>query len=284
MTAYAVTGATGPFGRLVIASLLERGVAPSDVTAVVRSPEKAADLAELGVQVRHGDYDRPETLGTALTGIDVLLLVSGSEVGKRVPQHTAVIDAAKAAGVGRIVYTSALRADTTELPVAPEHKATEAALKASGVPFTILRNGWYTENYTGQLGSYRERGAVVDATGDGRIAAATRADYAEAAAAVLVADGHEGKTYELGGTPFTTTELAATITEVTGTPVARQSITVAELAAVLRGAGLDEGTAGFVASLDEATARGDLDTDSGDLPRLLGRPATSLADAIRAAA
>lgn len=283
MTTYAVTGATGPFGRHVIEALLERGVAPSDIVAVARTPEKAADLADRGVQVREGHYDRPETLDSAFDGVQRLLLVSGSEVGRRVAQHTAVIDAARAAGVQRIVYTSALRADTTDLPIAPEHKATEAALRASGMPYTILRNSWYTENYTSMLDTYRERGAIVDATGDGRISAAPRADYADAAAAVLVADGHENAVYELGGTAFTMKELAATVSDIIGTPISHQSISPAELADQLRTAGLDENTAGFVAALDEATAHGDLYTDSDDLARLIGRQPTPLADAIRAA-
>jgi NAD(P)H dehydrogenase (quinone) len=283
MTTYAVTGATGPFGRHVIEALLERGAAPSDIVAVARTPEKAADLAERGVQVREGHYDRPETLGSAFDGVQRLLLVSGSEVGRRVAQHTAVIDAARAAGVQRIVYTSALRADTTDLPIAPEHKATEAALRASGVPYTILRNSWYTENYTSMLDTYRERGAIVDATGDGRISAAPRAEYADAAAAVLLTDGNENAIYELGGTAFTMEELAATVSDVIGTPISHQSISPAELAEQLHTAGLDENTAGFVAALDEATARGDLYTDSDDLARLIGRQPTPLADAIRAA-
>jgi len=284
MTTYAVTGATGHLGPLAINALLSRGVPASDIVAVARTPEKADSLAALGVQVRHGDYDRPETLPAALAGVDELLLVSGSELGKRVGQHGAVIDAAKAAGVRRIVYTSAPRADTTELPVAPEHKATEELVKASGLPYTILRNNWYLENYTGQLGTYLERGAVVDATGNGRVAAATRADFADAAAAALVSGEHDNAVYELGGTAFTMDELAAVVAEVTGTPVRHQSVTPEQLAEALRAAGLDDGTAAFVAALDVAIARGDLDSDSDDLSRLIGRPATSLSEAVRAAA
>ena len=226
----------------------------------------------------------PETLAPSLAGVDTLLLVSSSEIGQRVAQHAAVIDAARAAGVERVVYTSVLRADTTALPVAPEHKATEELLRGSGLRYTILRNGWYTENYTGQLGSYLDRGAVSDATADGRVSAATRADYAEAAAAVLVTAGHQDKIYELGGTSFTMKELAETISEVTGAPVRHESITTEQLITNLRAAGLDEGTAFFLAALDEATARGDLETDRHDLTTLLGRPTTSLADAVRATA
>ena len=283
MTVYAVTGATGHLGPLVIQELLSRGVPAADVVAIVRSPEKAAELTDRGVVVRTGDYSRPETLPSALEGVDVLLLISASEPGQRLPQHAAVVDAAAAAGVGRIVYTSVLRADSTPLVLAPDHKATEELIRASGVPFTLLRNGWYTENYTAQLPQYLARGAVVAAGGDGRIAAATRADYAAAAAAVLVQDGHGGATYELGGTPFTFKELAATITDVTGTTVVYTAVSTTELVGILTGAGLDAGTAGFVAALDESIDRGDLDTDSTDLARLIGRPPTSLTEAVRAA-
>jgi len=283
MTTYAVTGATGHLGALVVEALLERGVPASDVVAVARTPQKAAALADRGVTVREGDYSKPETLATALAGVDVLLLVSGSEVGQRVPQHAAVIEAAKAASVGRIAYISVTRADTSALVLAPEHKATEELVRASGLPFTVLRNNWYIENYTGGLADHLSRGGIVGAAGDGRIAAATRADFAAAAAAVLTGDGHAGATYELAGTPFTLKELTAVITDVSGTTVGYDDVTGAELVAILQGAGLDEGTAGFVAALDEGIARGDLDIFSDDLPRLLGRPVTPLADAVRAA-
>jgi NAD(P)H dehydrogenase (quinone) len=283
MTTYAITGATGQLGRLVIDELLDRGVPAADVVAIVRSPEKAAALVDRGVAVRAGDYSKPETLPAALDGVDVLLLISGSELGQRVTQHAAVVDAAKAAGVGRIAYTSVLRADTTPLVLAPEHKATEELIRASGVPFTLLRNGWYIENYTAQIPQYLAQGAIVAAAGDGRIAAATRADFAAAAAAVLTGDGHAGAVYELGGTAFGLKELAATVSEVTGTEVVYSAVSTSELVRILTGAGLDEGTAGFVAALDEAAERGDLDTDSTDLARLIGRPSTPLIDAVRAA-
>lgn len=295
MTTYAVTGATGHLGRLVVQELLSRGVPAADVVAIARTPEKAADLAELGAQVREGDYDRPETLATALAGVQRLLLVSGSEPGARVKQHTAVVDAAKAAGVGRIAYTSILNADDTTNPLAGEHQATEQALRASGLPVTLLRNGWYTENYTARLAEFVERGEIVGATGDGKVSAAPRADYAAAAAAALLADdvaadGSAGEgaaapvvVHELGGSAFTFTELAATISDVTGAPVAYRDLTVEAFAADLQQAGLDAGTAGFVAGIDASIAAGDLQTDSDDLERILGRPATPLADVVRAA-
>jgi NAD(P)H dehydrogenase (quinone) len=281
MTTYAVTGASGPFGRHAVSSLIEMGVAPADIVAIVRTASKVADLAERGVQVRTGDYSDAASLPAALAGVDTLLLVSGSEVGQRVPQHGNVIDAAKAAGVSRVVYTSAPRADTSELVLAPEHKATEELLRASGVPFTILRNSWYIENYLGQLEQYRATGEIVGAAGDGLVSAALRADYAEAAAAAMTQSGHENATYELGGAPaFTMTDLAATLSDVTGTTIVYRDVTPDELTSTLEGAGLDAGTAGFVTALDVATKRGDLFTDSGDLQRLLGRDSTPLRDAV----
>jgi NAD(P)H dehydrogenase (quinone) len=258
-------------------------VPAADVVAVVRTPSKAADLPERGVQVREGDYDRPETLPAALAGVERLLLVSGSEIGKRLPQHQAVIDAAGAAQVQRIVYTSLLKADSTTLPIAAEHVATEEALRTSGLPFTVLRNGWYTENYTGQLAQYLAGGAVLGATAGGRVSAATRADYAAAAVTALTADEAVGAVHELGGPAFTFDELAAAVSEVTGTPVVHRDMSVAEYTAALQEAGLDAGTAAMLAGMDASIARGDLETDRDDLARLLGRPATSLVEAVRAA-
>jgi NAD(P)H dehydrogenase (quinone) len=280
MTTYAVTGATGHLGRLVVAELLARGVPATDVVALARTPEKAADL---GVPVRRADYSDPATLPAALAGVDVLLLVSGNELGKRVAQHTAVIEAAKAAGVGRVGYTSIAAADRSANPLAPEHKVTEEALQASGLPFTLLRANWYLENYTAQLPQYLAQGEVLGLDGTARIGAATRADMAVAIAATLLDDAAAGATYELSGPPVTLAELAAAITDVTGTKVAYRDVTAEELTAVLRGAGLDDATAGFVVSLEESVARGDLDVRGDDLERLLGRPATTLVDALRAA-
>lgn len=281
---YAVTGASGQLGRLTVLGLIDAGVPPGEIVAIVRTPAKAADLAERGVIVRSGDYDQVSTLPAALAGVDTLLLVSASVPGHRVAQHRAVIDAAVQAGLTRLVYTSVLRADTTELILAPEHKATEEVITASGLTYTILRHGWYTENYTAQLAQYLTRGEIVGATANGRVAAAARADYAAAAVAVLTGTGHDNAIYELGGPPFTMTDLATAITEVTGTKIVVRDVTVAEYLEILRSAGLDEGTAAFVAALDEATARGDLDTDSHDLARLVGRSLTSLIDVVRTAA
>jgi NAD(P)H dehydrogenase (quinone) len=283
MTRYGVTGASGSFGRHVVEGLLEAGVPASDIVAVVRTPGKVADLAARGVQVREGDYDRGDSLPPALAGVEVLMFVSGSQAGSRVPQHTHVIEAAQQAGVGRIVYTSILRADTTKIVLAAEHKVTEEMLIGSGIPYTFLRNSWYLENYTRRLPDYLKRGEIVGAAGDGRVSAATRADYAAAAVTVLTTPGQENAVYELGGPPFTMAELARTIAEVTGVEVAYRNLSVPELVAYLEQAGLPTATAIFVAALDEAMARGDLETSDTELVGLIGRPPTSLADAIRAA-
>ncbi|MGY1778648.1 NAD(P)H-binding protein [Geodermatophilus sp. SYSU D00804] len=283
MTTYAVTGATGHLGRRAVEELLDRGVPASDVVAVVRRPEAAAELAGRGVQVRHGDYSRPDTLPAALAGVDRLLLVSGSEPGQRVAQHEAVVEAAVAAGVQRIVYTSIAHADTSANPLAPEHRGTEEVLLKADVPATVLRNSWYLENYTAQLDRYLATGEIVGAAGEGRVSIAPRADYAVAAAAALLADEEGTVVLEVGGPGVTLAELAAAVTEATGTTVRYRDLPADELVATLQGAGLDAGTAGFVAAIDTSIANGDLDTGDADLAALLGRPVTPLADAVRAA-
>lgn len=278
----AITGSTGHLGRLVIAKLLDRGVPAADIVALARDTDKASDLADQGVVVREGDYDTPDTLGPALDGVDTLLLISSSEVGQRARQHRAVIDAAKAAGVGLIAYTSVLHADTSELGLAEEHRQTEAALAESGVPTVLLRNGWYTENYTGSIAPALEHGVVLGSAGDAQIAAATREDFAEAAAAVLTSDEDQaGQTYELAGEPFTMSEYAAELSRQSGTPMAYQNLPEDDYQNALVGAGLPEPVAAMLAQSDVAARGGALDDDSGDLERLLGRPPTPLADAIR---
>lgn len=281
---YAVTGASGHLGRLAVDGLLRRGVPARNVFALVRRPDRAADLADLGVGVREADYERPETLDAALEGVERLLLVSSPTVGNRLEQHTNVLRAADAADVGFVVYTSVLHADETELVLAPEHAATEDELQASGLPFAVARNGWYTENYTGRLDEYLARGEIVGASGTGRVSAATRADYAEAAVSLLAGDIADQQGYwELGGPAFTMADLAATITEVTGTEIAYRDLAPDDFADLLRGAGTDEQTVRFVTALETSTAKGELETDSPALPNLLGRAPTPLADAVRAA-
>ena len=275
----AVTGATGQLGRLVIDALISRGAAPGEIIAAVRDVAKAADLAARGVQVREADYDRPETLAAAFEGVSRLLLISGNEVGKRLPQHTAVVTAATSAGVGFLAYTSILRADTSTIGLAPEHRATEDVIAASGIPYALLRNGWYVENYP--IATALSTGAFVGSAGEGRIAAATRADYAEAAAAVLLS-GEPG-VYELGGDAFTMAELAAEVARQSGKPVGYQDLPVPEYQAILVGAGLPEGYAGLLAETDAKIVDGELDVDSAVLSRLIGRPVTPLSEAVAAA-
>lgn len=279
-----VTGATGPLGRLIIDGILRRGVPAGDIVAAVRSPEKAADLAAAGVVVREADYDRPETLPAAFAGADRLLLISGSEVGQRVRQHGNVISAAVAAGVPYLAYTSILNADTTQVKLAAEHQATEALIRESGIAHTFLRNGWYTENYTAGFGAALAGGAILGSAGDGRVGAAPRAEFAEAAAAVITSDGHQGKAYELAADePFTMAELAAQLTAQSGTTVVYRDLPPAEYTAALVGFGLPEAYAAALADADLGIARGDLRSASGDLSRLIGRPTSSLAEVVKLA-
>ncbi|HET6763426.1 MAG TPA: SDR family oxidoreductase [Longimicrobiaceae bacterium] len=273
----AITGATGQLGRLVVERLKAR-VTASDIVAIVRSAAKAADL---GIGVREADYEKPETLAPALAGVDTLLLISGNEMGKRAAQHRNVVEAAKQAGVKRIVYTSLLHANTSDLSLAPEHFATELAVKESGIPFTILRNGWYTENYAGSIPGALAGGIVLGSAGEGRISSATRADYAEAAVAVLTGTGHEGKTYELAGdTAWTLGDLATEISSQTGKPVAYRNLPEAEYAAALHGFGLPQELAQAIAGWDAAAAGGALFDDSHQLSSLIGRPTTPHAAAV----
>jgi len=280
-----VTGATGQLGRLVITALL-KSVPASQIVAAVRTPAKAADLAALGVLVRQADYAQPATLVNAFTGAEKLLLISSSEVGQRVPQHQAVIDAAKQAGVKLIAYTSVLHADKGLLGLAQEHLATEAAIKASGIPAVILRNGWYTENYAASIPPALAHGALLGSAKDGRIASAARADYADAAAAVLTRDGQAGKVYELAGDDaYTLTEFAAEVAAQSGKPVIYKDLPEADFKAALIGAGLPDYVAALLSDSDAGAAKGGLFDDSRSLSALIGRPTTPLktvvADALK---
>jgi NAD(P)H dehydrogenase (quinone) len=281
---YAITGATGHLGQLVIATLLKQKVAPGQIIAIARDPAKASDLAAKGLVVRKADYNQPATLGPALQGADKVLLISGNEVGRRVPQHKAVIDAAKTAKVKLLAYTSALHANNTSLELAAEHRETEALLKASGLAHVLLRNGWYTENYTGSIAAVLQHGVLIGCSGEGRISAATRPDFAEAAAAVLVAQDQAGRTYELAGDEaFTRADLAAEISRQSGKKINNVNLTEADYKAALVSAGLPEPIAGALAQSDTATAQGALFDDSHQLSKLIGRPTTPLKDAIAAA-
>ena len=277
-----VTAASGHLGRLVIDALLSRGAAPAEIVAGARDTSKLTDVASRGIRVVELDYARPETIAPALVGVDSVLLISGTAFGERVAQHRNVIEAAAAAGVSKLAYTSGPKADTSELILMPEHKGTEAVIAEVGLPAVILRNNWYTENYAQDVAVAANTGVIAAATGSGRVASAPRRDFAEAAAVVLLEDGHVGEVYELGGdAPWTFDELAEAASEVLGRDVAFVAQTPAERVASLVAVGLDEGTAGFVAGIDEGIARGDLAETDGTLARLIGRPTTPLVDALR---
>jgi NAD(P)H dehydrogenase (quinone) len=279
-----VTAAGGQLGHLVIDALLERGVAPGDIVAGARTPSKVADLADRGIRVAELDYTAPETVTAALDGADTVLLISGTEVGKRFEGHKNVIDAARAAGVAKLVYTSLAHTDTIDFVLAPEHKATEEYLAASEVPAVVLRNNWYTENYTADALRAAETGVIAASVGDALVAAASRADYAEAAAVVLTEDGHLGRTYELSGdTAVSYADLAAAAAEAVGRAVAYVPVSREQFEAALAEAGLDAGTVGFVAEMEDGIARGVLADADPTLARLLGRPTTPVADGLRAA-
>ncbi|MGA4802148.1 MULTISPECIES: SDR family oxidoreductase [Streptomyces] len=276
-----ITGATGHLGRLVIDALLADGVPPAGVAAVVRDKDRAADLAERGVELRVADYDRPETLADAFGPGDRVLLISGNAVGRRVPQHAAVISAARAAGVGHLAYTSILGGPDADFDLAAEHQATERLILDSGLPYTLLRNGWYTENYTDQLAPVLAHGTVVANAGEGRVASAARADYAAAAAAVLTGEGHLGKAYELSGdTAWSLAEYAAEVSRQSGTAVAYENVPAEAHLAVLTGAGVPEPFAATLVDVDRAIERGLLAGTNGELSRLIGRPTTPLAETV----
>jgi len=279
----AVTGATGQLGRIVIDALLKK-VPAGEIVAAVRTPAKAADLAAQGVIVRQADYSQPETLRAAFAGVDKLLLISGSEVGQREAQHKAVIEAAQAAGVGFIAYTSLLHADTSPLGLGAEHRATEALLKASGIPFALLRNGWYTENYAASIPPALAHHAFIGAAGEGRIASAARQDYAEAAAEVMTREDQAGNVYELSGDDsYTLAQFAAEIAAQSGEKVDYVNLSQADFAAALKGAGLPEGLAEMLADSDAGAEKGGLFDDSHQLSKLIGRPTTSWQAVIRSA-
>jgi len=277
-----ITGATGQLGRQVVNSLLAKGVAPDRIVALGRDDERLAALAALGVTTRKVDYSDARTVATALAGAERVLLISGNEIGQRLAQHQNVIDAAKAAGVELLAYTSVAHADSSGIELAVEHRATEQAIVSSGLPHAFLRNSWYIENYSDQLAAYLEHGTILAAAGDGRVSAATRADFAEAAASVLLLERPK-PVYELGGAAFSFKELADTVSEVTGTAVSYTDVPSDELIKVLVGAGVPEQYAALIADADLGSGRGELYVEPTDLENLLGRPATSLVDELRAA-
>lgn len=277
------TAASGQLGRLVIAELLKR-VPAELIVAAVRDPGRVADLADQGVLVRHADYNDPASLDQAFEGASKVLLISSNDLGNRVPQHRNVIDAAVRARVGLLAYTSVLHADTSTLGLAPEHRATEDAVRAAGVPYTLLRNGWYVENYTGALGGAVAHGALAGSAGEGRIAAAARADYAEAAAVVLTTVGPVEQVYELAGdSGFTLSELAAEVSRQAGKNIPYHNLPQQDYLGLLLQIGLPAPLAELVADADAQAAKGALFDDSKVMSKLIGRPTQSLAAAVKAA-
>ena len=277
----AVTGATGSLGGYVVDSLLNKGVAVSDIVAIVRNEEKAADLKARGIALGVATFEDEAALTAALEGVDRLVFISGSEVGQRVAQHTNVINAAKAAGVTFIAYTSLLNLDTSKLALAPEHIATEKLLAESGIDHALLRNGWYWENYESSIGAAKATGKVFGAAEGARVSAAARKDYAEAAAVVITSDNQAGKVYELAGAPaLTYPEIAAGIGEVIGSEAEYVNLSVEEYQNALEQAGVPAEFAALLAGMDPIIAEGALYSDSTDLQDLIGRPSTSIVEAL----
>lgn len=273
-----ITGATGQLGRLVVGKLKEKADFGS-IVALVRNTEKAKDL---GVEAREFDYNKPETLAESLKGIDQLLLISGSDIGQRARQHANVVNAAQQAGVKRIVYTSLLHTGNTTVSLAEEHQPTEKSVIESGIPYTILRNGWYTENHTNSISGVLAGGAVFGSAGNGKFSSAARADFAEAAVVVLTAPGHEGKIYELAGDgAYTLAEYAAEIAKQTGKNIVYNNLPVGEYAKVLESFGLPGFIAEAIAGWDVSTSKGDLFDDSHTLSKLIGRPTTPLSEVVK---
>jgi len=282
-TMIVITGATGQLGRLVIDSLLKK-VPAADLVAAVRDVEKAKDIAALGIQVRQADYNQPASWNAALQGAVKVLLISSSEIGQRTQQHRVVIDAAKRAGVKLLAYTSVLHADTSVLGLAGEHRETEAAIRASGLPFVLLRNGWYTENYAMGIPTALSLGAVYGCAGNGRISSAVRADYAEAAAVILTSDNQAGKVYELAGdTSYTLSDFAAEISRQSGKTINYVNLPEAEYKKALLGAGLPESLAELLANSDTGVSKGALLDDGKQLRNLIGRPTSALETTVSAA-
>jgi NAD(P)H dehydrogenase (quinone) len=280
MSKIGITGASGQLGNLVVAKLKERTTA-ENLVALVRDTEK---IAKEGIEAREFDYNKPEGMADSLKGIDTLLLISGNEIGQRARQHANVIDAAKEAGIKWIVYTSLLHADTSSISLAGEHLETESKLKASGIPHTILRNGWYTENYTASVPGAVGAGAYIGSVGEGKISSAARLDFAEAAAVVLTSNGHEGKIYELAGdTAYTLNELANEISKVAGKEIPYQNLSEGDYANALKGIGLPEGLAAAIAGWDVSASNGDLYDDGNTLSKLIGRSTTPLSEVVKSA-
>lgn len=277
---FAVTGASGQLGRLVLDALIER-VDPKDIVALVRDPEKLSDVAATGVSVRRFEYDDPASMAPALNGVDRLLLISGNALGKREAQHRAVVEAAKASGVGFVAYTSILKADSSPIGLAGEHRASEALIRASGLRYALLRNGWYNENYTAGAGPAVAHGAVLGSSGAGRVSAAARIDYAAAAATILTGGDEFEGVFELAGDEaFTLSDFAGLLAEASGKPVAYHDMPEAEYRAALEGVGLPPEIAAMLADSSAQAATDALFDDRHTLSRLIGRPTVRMKESI----
>lgn len=273
-----VTGATGQLGKLVVEQLQNKA-GEENIVALVRNPEKAKDL---GVEIRPFDYEQAGSLAGQLQGIDRLVMISANEIGKRARQHKNVIDAAKNAGVKWIVYTSLLRADSTTISLATEHLETEKILKNSGIDYTILRNGWYTENYTSSIGGAIAGGAFIGSAGSGKISSAARADYAEAAAVVIMDESYRGKVLELAGdVAYTLSDLAAEISRQSGKDIPYKDLPEDEYAKILESFNLPKLIAAAIASWDVSVSKGDLYDDSKQLSKIIGRPTTPMSETVK---
>lgn len=279
----AVTGATGHLGKLAVDALLKQGAKPQDIVAVIRNKNKAQDLVSRGITIREADYGNVDALEKALQGVDKLLLISGSEVGQRVAQHTNIVNAAKKAGVKFIAYTSILKADESKMQLAKEHLATEKIIEASGITHAFLRSSWYIENYTEQFGNTLKNGVIGGAAQNGKISAATRADYAEAAAKVILGNTAKDAVYELGGGAFTLSELADVTSKASGKKIEYKDMPAGDFSKLLASFGLPPAFADILADSDVGIARGDLYTDRDDLKKLLGRNPTSLEEVVKKA-
>lgn len=279
-----VTGATGQLGRLVIKSLIEKGVEPSNIIAAARNLDSAQDLSSLGISIRYADYTDPASLKEALEDVEKVLLISSNNVGHRVQEHQAVIQAAAEANVKQLAYTSILKASSTPIKLGAEHIATESDIKASGIPYTILRNGWYSENYLAALPMALQHNAFIGSAGEGKVSSAARADYAEAAAVVLSTEGHLRKTYELAGdNSYTLSDLAAETAKQAGKKLSYHNLPEKEFAKILLDSGLPEGLAYGLADADIGASNGFLESSSSELQYLLGRTTTPIGESIRQA-
>ena len=276
-----VTGATGQLGTHVVEGLLKQ-VPADEVAVVVRDAAKAVRFGELGVEVRVADYNDPASLDDAFREGEKALLISGSEIGQRVPQHKAVIDAAKNAGVALLGYTSVLGGPAADMELAREHQATERYIIDSGLPYVLLRNGFYHEVYTEALGQAIANGGLLTSAVEGaKVATAARADYAAAAVAVLTGEGHENRAYELSGDQaWTFEEYAEEVSRQLGSELPVNRVPADTHREILVGVGLPDPLAAVFVGVDDAISRGLLAVQTGDLSKLIGRPTTPLAESI----